>query len=120
VRACLLLPVLFFFFFSSRRRHTRFSRDWSSDVCSSDLEEPLPLQRATCVRRLHAHRTGQSYPAGARAYVVLMLTLDLPDLPTQVVPQRRGQDRDAAVAALAAAHRDLPAIEVDVLRSEER
>src|SRR5690606_40628995 len=25
-------------FFSSRRRHTRFSRDWSSDVCSSDLE----------------------------------------------------------------------------------
>src|SRR5690606_39392380 len=38
------------FFFSSRRRHTRFSRDWSSDVCSSDLchlisylsdEEPL-------------------------------------------------------------------------------
>src|SRR5690606_39463842 len=28
---------LFVFFFSSRRRHTRFSRDWSSDVCSSDL-----------------------------------------------------------------------------------
>src|SRR5690606_1285862 len=26
------------FFFSSRRRHTRFSRDWSSDVCSSDLD----------------------------------------------------------------------------------
>src|SRR5690606_28843841 len=25
------------FFFASRRRHTRFSRDWSSDVCSSDL-----------------------------------------------------------------------------------
>src|SRR3712207_9563626 len=27
------------FFFSSRRRHTRYWRDWSSDVCSSDLEE---------------------------------------------------------------------------------
>src|SRR2546429_9276951 len=27
-----------FFFFSSRRRHTRCSRDWSSDVCSSDLK----------------------------------------------------------------------------------
>src|SRR5690606_41065006 len=27
----------YLFFFSSRRRHTRFSRDWSSDVCSSDL-----------------------------------------------------------------------------------
>src|SRR6478672_3659002 len=29
--------LLFFFFFSSRRRHTRSDRDWSSDVCSSDL-----------------------------------------------------------------------------------
>src|SRR5215471_9485472 len=28
---------MFFFFFSSRRRHTRSLRDWSSDVCSSDL-----------------------------------------------------------------------------------
>src|SRR5439155_15586700 len=26
-----------YFFFSSRRRHTRWPRDWSSDVCSSDL-----------------------------------------------------------------------------------
>src|SRR5258707_9612023 len=39
-----VLPVLsdktllgLFFFFSSRRRHTRYWRDWSSDVCSSDL-----------------------------------------------------------------------------------
>src|SRR5438874_8679673 len=30
-----------FFFFSSRRRHTRSLRDWSSDVCSSDLEAVL-------------------------------------------------------------------------------
>src|SRR5690606_28838880 len=30
------------FFFSSRRRHTRFSRDWSSDVCSSDLQIVRP------------------------------------------------------------------------------
>src|SRR6266481_5354263 len=29
--------MLFFFFFSSRRRHTRWNCDWSSDVCSSDL-----------------------------------------------------------------------------------
>src|SRR5699024_9832629 len=29
--------MIFFFFFSSRRRHTRSKRDWSSDVCSSDL-----------------------------------------------------------------------------------
>src|SRR5690606_41054737 len=32
-----LYNIIVFFFFSSRRRHTRFSRDWSSDVCSSDL-----------------------------------------------------------------------------------
>src|SRR5690606_40947834 len=31
--------AMFLFFFSSRRRHTRFSRDWSSDVCSSDLAD---------------------------------------------------------------------------------
>src|SRR5207302_3176638 len=37
-----------FFFFSSRRRHTRFSRDWSSDVCSSDLmgDEALGIPTA--------------------------------------------------------------------------
>src|SRR5437016_10950139 len=33
-----LALVLFFFFFSSRRRHTRLVSDWSSDVCSSDLQ----------------------------------------------------------------------------------
>src|SRR5699024_11960128 len=32
----------FFFFLSSRRRHTRSKRDWSSDVCSSDLKAYLP------------------------------------------------------------------------------
>src|SRR3712207_7163661 len=33
------------FFFSSRRRHTRYWRDWSSDVCSSDLApgQPVPI-----------------------------------------------------------------------------
>src|SRR3989440_8629900 len=36
------LLAVFVFFFSSRRRHTRSDRDWSSDVCSSDLyEAPL-------------------------------------------------------------------------------
>src|SRR5436190_1956791 len=38
----MILPllVLLMFFFSSRRRHTRSLCDWSSDVCSSDLEHP--------------------------------------------------------------------------------
>src|SRR5690606_16402209 len=35
------VSAVLFFFFSSRRRHTRFSRDWSSDVCSSDLADDL-------------------------------------------------------------------------------
>src|SRR5690606_2250575 len=35
--------IFLFFFFSSRRRHTRFSRDWSSDVCSSDLLSFIPI-----------------------------------------------------------------------------
>src|SRR5699024_12003819 len=31
------ISIIYYFFFSSRRRHTRSKRDWSSDVCSSDL-----------------------------------------------------------------------------------
>src|SRR5690606_31777037 len=41
----MILLYSFDFFFSSRRRHTRFSRDWSSDVCSSDLKELLKSMR---------------------------------------------------------------------------
>src|SRR5690625_7945993 len=43
------------FFFSSRRRHTRWPRDWSSDVCSSDLPEFLdkkPMQGTGVVPEL--------------------------------------------------------------------
>src|SRR5690348_17407946 len=36
---CFLFYFFFFFFFSSRRRHTRWTGDWSSDVCSSDLSD---------------------------------------------------------------------------------
>src|SRR6266581_6129873 len=36
--------MLFFFFFSSRRRHTRWTGDWSSDVCSSDLGEVVEAE----------------------------------------------------------------------------
>src|SRR5690242_21354899 len=39
------LPA-FLFFFSSRRRHTRLTCDWSSDVCSSDLQARLDVERA--------------------------------------------------------------------------
>src|SRR3989449_3503693 len=50
-----MLCRFFFFFFSSRRRHTRCSRDWSSDVCSSDL---AAMQAALAiVARVAEHKT---------------------------------------------------------------
>src|SRR5947209_1831861 len=40
-----------FFFFSSRRRHTRYWRDWSSDVCSSDLASAAPMRDVTAMTK---------------------------------------------------------------------
>src|SRR2546430_9261088 len=42
--------VCLFFFFSSRRRHTRFDCDWSSDVCSSDLNMSADGKHAVFIR----------------------------------------------------------------------
>src|SRR3712207_8243845 len=42
----ILSDAWFSFFFSSRRRHTRYWRDWSSDVCSSDLAVHAKCQHA--------------------------------------------------------------------------
>src|SRR5207237_3769226 len=58
-----------FFFFSSRRRHTRFKCDWSSDVCSSDLQSGRrawllvnPSNRDVLLTARHA---GRSAPPGS-------------------------------------------------------
>src|SRR5688500_19589679 len=48
-----------FFFFSSRRRHTRLQGDWSSDVCSSDLEEAAPPRRLLAHDLLHEADTSR-------------------------------------------------------------
>src|SRR5207253_8432254 len=49
------------FFFSSRRRHTRWPRDWSSDVCSSDLAHGhIVGNAAPWIRRLTCSRQEQS------------------------------------------------------------
>src|SRR4051794_41507113 len=48
-----LLVVLFFFFFSSRRRHTRWTGDWSSDVCSSDLGQQDTPDRLLFAEKLY-------------------------------------------------------------------
>src|SRR4051794_41344500 len=59
---------LLFFFFSSRRRHTRWTGDWSSDVCSSDLRRGvhrvLPL---VAVRAHRARRDGRARAHPRRA-----------------------------------------------------
>src|SRR3989449_6537490 len=50
---------MYFFFFSSRRRHTRCSRDWSSDVCSSDLKLEVPeIQQQIVEIRATAREAG--------------------------------------------------------------
>src|SRR5207249_9215339 len=52
-----MFVFFFFFFFSSRRRHTRSKRDWSSDVCSSDLRvRPQWTLSAAGARRRRAGR----------------------------------------------------------------
>src|SRR3712207_8204885 len=52
-------------FFSSRRRHTRYWRDWSSDVCSSDLRRKSPS-----LRRLVAASLGERRDDRHRSVVV--------------------------------------------------
>src|SRR5439155_10636779 len=48
-----IFTFFFFFFFSSRRRHTRWPRDWSSDVCSSDLVDQLGPINSTTRYQIH-------------------------------------------------------------------
>src|SRR6266496_2042483 len=63
----------FFFFFSSRRRHTRSLRDWSSDVCSSDLVLDRPPARklhfgaAALTHAWPSHRRLATVPADLAA-----------------------------------------------------
>src|SRR5256885_35995 len=76
--------VVLFFFFSSRRRHTRLQGDWSSDVCSSDLDdavlEPLPGEFRLWPRTLLKCLFVQAHDApGIRRALAAALGLD-PDL----------------------------------------
>src|SRR3989442_2141294 len=78
------------FFFSSRRRHTRCGRDWSSDVCSSDLEAPkftLPV-----IFRVSEKRTGNvnfGASVGQGTGLGGFLGLDEPNLFGQRSEERR-------------------------------
>src|SRR5216683_7301865 len=67
--------MCFFFFFSSRRRHTRSDRDWSSDVCSSDLgrqPEGIPSHRVEDVEALRAPIAGDE--------IAHRVIADMPDM----------------------------------------
>src|SRR2546422_2874109 len=79
---------MMFFFFSSRRRHTRCSRDWSSDVCSSDLERLAERAELLAGVRLRVGIEGRA--AVGR----------LERLPQQALElgQIRGAEREADVA----------------------
>src|SRR3712207_8870642 len=57
--------VAVFFFFSSRRRHTRYWRDWSSDVCSSDLQRPSWLRGFFGAVAGRGRASGKNYQAVA-------------------------------------------------------
>src|SRR5207248_4800453 len=60
------VDLLFFFFFSSRRRHTRSYGDWSSDVCSSDLDSCAGSQTLPGTVHCRELRRPQPQPGGKR------------------------------------------------------
>src|SRR2546429_6211615 len=78
-----------FFFFSSRRRHTRCSRDWSSDVCSSDLD----LSHASLLALSPSRPQRRAGPCLSRVSLELghfvPLLAHFPFLPRQAVGQER-------------------------------
>src|SRR5690348_17464377 len=89
----MLVLVIFFFFFSSRRRHTRWTGDWSSDVCSSDL-----LSAAACggLRSAPDHRTRRallhlSYSCAPQITHAALVTHD--PLAEFVLACRRSEER---------------------------
>src|SRR3989475_5224135 len=61
-----IVVALICFFFSSRRRHTRFDCDWSSDVCSSDLDRRAGGQAADQQHHRRPRGVARSAGAGAR------------------------------------------------------
>src|SRR3712207_4565442 len=64
---------MFCFFFSSRRRHTRYWRDWSSDVCSSDLPDGIAFgANMTTLNFLLAHAVARTLDRGDEIVVTAL------------------------------------------------
>src|SRR5690606_18505971 len=76
-------PTLFFF--SSRRRHTRFSRDWSSDVCSSDLYTYARHDvTARGLANVYAQTLGTIFSSvGEKPYEVELVVAEVGETPDQ-------------------------------------
>src|SRR2546429_5822807 len=66
----MIYPHVVFFFFSSRRRHTRCSRDWSSDVCSSDLFPWIRLPTPSTAGRIPDTSPPSASPSCAGRYLI--------------------------------------------------
>src|SRR5690625_2593122 len=64
------------FFFSSRRRHTRWPRDWSSDVCSSDLRNNIHIAVAEAGKTTEKLQELRDSPATSRAKAKFILATD--------------------------------------------
>src|SRR3712207_2660574 len=73
-----------FFFFSSRRRHTRYWRDWSSDVCSSDLIY-MPMVPEAAVAMLACARLGAVHSVVFGGFAAAELAARIADARPRVV-----------------------------------
>src|SRR2546429_2054129 len=113
-----------FFFFSSRRRHTRCSRDWSSDVCSSDLRAAPPGTKESFLpgtsftplisprnsRRGKAHIGHRSQKPNGREGFPVSLEIDKPEPSESMLAADRGR-RDLFLCFFRVAHRVLRSLD---------
>src|SRR3989449_789453 len=98
-----MIGIVGIFFFSSRRRHTRCSRDWSSDVCSSDLA--LPNSRIILHQPM-GDFSGQATDVDIHAKEILRIRERLNTILSQHTTQpleriQRDTDRDFIMTATA-------------------
>src|SRR5690625_6572956 len=93
---CDILLICYLFFFSSRRRHTRWPRDWSSDVCSSDLAllDLAHYVEQTVLRLLEEYKPGRKLYANVEFYAAAVLkAVEMPKIlftPTYTVSRMVG------------------------------
>src|SRR5207248_5787964 len=97
-----LVCDMVFFFFSSRRRHTRSYGDWSSDVCSSDLDAEQPR-----VRGAGRHRVDQVPRGGEDEATRGQLGIDGIVVQVQLGHQAADAGRDRKSTRLNSSHRTI-------------